>query len=209
MKTVLLFFCAILGIILFCFILLLLSTIRLNVIKAKISNFENGIKKSKMEKELKIYLELCLFNKIKIAKIRLKKSLLDKAKIKTNMKELEKNVKVLKNIGIMEIIKKLKIKVDKLELEVKLGTEDIMITVFLIAFLSSLVSILVRNCNYKKVHYNIIPLYQFGNTVKINLNCIIDVKMVHIIYVIYILLKKGRINNERTSNRRSYDYSYE
>ncbi len=209
MKTVLLFFCAILGILLFCILLLMFSSIRLNVAKAKISNFENGIKKKKIEQEFIIYLELSLFNKIKIARIRLKKGLLYKVKNKANIKEIKRDTKILKNIGILEILKKLKIKVSKLELEAKFGTEDIILTVFLVTLLSSIFSVLIRNCNYKKVHYNIMPLYEYGNTIKFNLNCIISVKMVHIIYVIYILLKKGRINNERTSNRRAYDYSYE
>lgn len=53
------------------------------------------------------------------------------------------------------------------------------------------------------------PMYRFGNSINLSLNCIINVKMVHIIYVIYILLKKGMIKNERTSNRGAYDYSYE
>ena len=61
----------------------------------------------------------------------------------------------------------------------------------------------------KKKKFTVLPLYNIGNVIKINLNCIIDVKIVHIIYVIYILFKKGRNVNERASDRRAYDYSYE
>lgn len=62
--------------------------------------------------------------------------------------------------------------------------------------------------NYK---YQINPIFQNKNLYKINLNCIIQLKMVHIINVIYIFSKKGRSDkNERTtSNRKSYGYSYE
>lgn len=62
--------------------------------------------------------------------------------------------------------------------------------------------------NYK---YQITPIFQNKNLYKINLNCIIQLKMVHIINVIYIFSKKGRSDkNERTaSNRKSYGYSYE
>jgi len=63
--------------------------------------------------------------------------------------------------------------------------------------------------NPKKSEFIVKPLYNLGNSIKFNLNCIISVKVVHIIYVIYILLKKRRASNERASNRRSYDYSYE
>ena len=62
--------------------------------------------------------------------------------------------------------------------------------------------------NPKKKAFSVYPLYNFGNSIKINLNCIIKVKIVHIIYVIYILLRR-RNKNERASNRRAYDYSYE
>jgi len=209
MKIVLLFFCAILGIILLTFILLVLSTVRINIVKARISNFENGIKKKKLEKEFVIYLELCLFGKLRLVRIKLRKNIFNKVKNKANMEEIQKDAKILKNKHVKELIDKLKIKVSRLNFEIEFGTEEMMVTVFLVAFISSIISILIRNCNYKKVHYNIMPLYQFGNTIKFNLNCIIEVKVVHIIYVIYILLKKGMIKNERASNRRSYDYSYE
>ncbi len=209
MKIVLLFFCAIIGIIILSIILLIFSTIRLNVKKVKISNFENGIKKKKLEKEFIIYIELCLFGKLKIARIKLTKNLIDKMQIKADIKNLKRDAQLLKNINILEIIKKLKIKTSKLNLQAQLGTEEVTLTVFLVTFISTVTSILFRNTDYKNVDYNIMPLYQFGNTINFYLNCIINVKMVHIIYVIYILLKKGMIKNERTSNRRSYDYSYE
>ena len=63
--------------------------------------------------------------------------------------------------------------------------------------------------DYKKTNFKIIPLYKYGNAINFRLNCIINVKLVHIIHIIYILSKKGMIKNERASNRRSYDYSYE
>ena len=64
---------------------------------------------------------------------------------------------------------------------------------------------------YQNYIYNIKPIYNNKNLYKINLNCIIEIKMVHIINIIYMLLKKGRKKNEcsTTSNRKPYAYSYE
>ena len=203
MKLVLLFFCGILGIFIFIILLLLLSTIKLNISKLNIVKFK------KIKKDFEIYLELCLFGKIKYAKIKIDKKKIQKLKIKNSFKDIKKDAEILKNIKIGEIVKKLKVDIEKLNLSLELGTEEITLTVFLVTIISTLLGIALHNQNKENIDFNIVPLYQFGNSVNLKLNCIIDVKIVHIIYVIYILLKKGMIKNERTSNRRSYDYSYE
>lgn len=209
MKIVLLFFCGVLGLILLIILLLISSTIKLNVERLNISNYEKGFKKSKIAKEFKIFIELHLFGKIKIAKIRINKKILKKLNVENDFKDLKKDAQLIKKVNILEILKLLKIKLEKLNLKAEIGTEDVMITVFLVTFISTVVGIICRNVEQNKVEFNIMPLYQFGNAINFRLNCIINVKVVHIIYVIYILLKKGMIKNERTSNRRSYDYSYE
>ena len=63
---------------------------------------------------------------------------------------------------------------------------------------------------YKNCFYDIKPIYKDKNLYEISLNCIIEVKMVHIINMIYKIVKKRRSDkNERTSNRRAYDNSDE
>ncbi len=56
-----------------------------------------------------------------------------------------------------------------------------------------------------------LPIYEDKNRIKLILNCIIQVKLVHIISIIYYVVKKRKEKRkyERASNRRSYDYSYE
>ena len=209
MKIVLLFFCGIFAFLVLIIFLLILSTIKLNVEKLDISNYERGFKKGKIIKEFRVFIELHLFDKIKIAKFKISNKFLEKLNVENDLKDLKKDVQLIKKINIFEIFKVLKIKLERLNLKVEIGTEDVMITVFLVTFISTAVGIICRNADQNKVKFNIMPLYQFGNAINFRLNCIINVKMVHIIYVIYILLKKGMIKNERTSNRRSYDYSYE
>ena len=209
MKLVLLFFCAIFILIILSIILIIFSTIKLNIANISFNNFENGIKKKKIDKEFLVYIELYVFGKIKVMKIKVTDRMLKKLHVQENMKDIKKDVEVAKKVKLPEIIKALKIKFDKVNFEAQIGTEELFLTVFLVAIISSLFKKKKKNCEYKNINYKIMPLYQFGNTINFRLNCIINVKMVHIIYVIYILLKKGMIKNERTSNRRSYDYSYE
>lgn len=205
MKIVLLFFCGILILIL----LLIFSKIKLNIKKIRITNIQEGIKQKGLDKEFEIYLELYLLGFIKIAKIRITRKLAKKFKVKEEFKSIKKDVKIAKEIKPLEIIKKLKIKTEKFRMYLALGTESVMLTINLITIISTICGIVFRNLDPKKTEYRVIPLYNFGNSIKFNLNCIISVKIVHIIYVIYILSKKRRNKNERASDRRTYDYSYE
>ena len=209
MKLVLLFFCVFLGFIFLILLLLLSSSIKLNIKKFNISNFENGRKKEKIEKDIEVYLELHLFGIIKIAKIKIDEKLFKELKMTNNLKDIKKDWNILKQSKTLNIIKKLKIKLRKTNIDLEIGTEDAILTAFLVTVISSIIGIALHSSNYKETYFNIVPLYYFGNSVNLKLKSIINVKVVHIIYVIYIFLKKGRIKNERTSNRRSYDYSYE
>ena len=111
--------------------------------------------------------------------------------------------------------KRLKIKLEEFHFVLELGTKDVLITSAMIAFLSSVLGIaiarVIKKYQEEKYEYKMIPVYQNKNIINLNLNCIIQVKMVHIICIIFTLLRKRKEKqkHERTSNRRSYDYSYE
>ena len=93
-----------------------------------------------------------------------------------------------------------------------MGTQNAAFTAMIVSFINIITSILVSNNKNKKINYflKIDPIYQNQNIVNLQFNCIISLKIVNIINIIYILKKKGRVDkNERTSNRRSYAYSYE
>ncbi len=116
------------------------------------------------------------------------------------------------NVETIKIIKNLKLEIESLKLKINIGIEDAIATSYLVAIIASILSIilphLVKKEDIKNIKYEINPIY---NTLIFNLklDSIINLKIVHIIYVIYNLVKKGRDKNERTSNRRSYAYSHE
>lgn len=214
MKWVLLFFCVILGLVLLTILILICSTIKFNIAKLNISNLEDESKK-KLEKDIQIFFELYLFGKIRIAKIDLNNDTFSKIKNKTKFdfsrfKNIKRDKKMLKNIKVSKVLDILNPEFQDTDLELKLGTEEVMATVFAVAFISTILGIVFRNANQEKVSFKVMPIYQFGNSINLHLNCIIKVKMVHIIHVLIYLIKEGKvIKSERTSNRRSYDYSYE
>ena len=175
---------------------ILLSTIKLNIEDFRLVNInlEN--------KELinKIFIEIYLFKILKIFKIKLKN------------KYFQKNNKLLKNKKITNIIFDKKIKLEKLNLKIKLGTKSIQSTIASVFIVNNIISLIlakkIKKYKHNKYYFQILPLYKSQDIIQISLNGIISIKIVHIIYIIY-KLKKERMKNGRTSNRKNYDYSYE
>ena len=183
-------------------LLLVMSTIKIKVDNLRIINF-------KINKEYKIFIELYLLNKVRYLSIKIDNRKLKK--ISSNMK-LDKfnNINMPSKKDIIYALRKLKIKLEELNLRLNIGIDDASLLSYIVASVSSIISIIMPYVadNKKKIRYLITPQYN-KNVFDFNLKSIISIKIVHIIYVIYILVKKGRINYERTSDRRSYAYGYE
>lgn len=194
------------------FFLILLSTFHIEIQNLSLTN----MREEKLEKNYAIILSLYLGNKIKWISIHLNDKKLRKAysKIqleKIDFKKLEKDFKW----EDFKKIKKLQPKISRLKLDMQLGLGSPVATAFAVTGISSIISILMTYVATSKkkecYEYLIVPIYQNQNLYKIQFDCIIQVKMVHIINVISSFLKKGRsdLNERTTSNRRPYGYSYE
>jgi hypothetical protein len=197
-----------------------------------LSNFEIEINKliidtsnkyKKIENYL-FYLRLKLFGKItwlkikidnkKIKNIRETKIFRNKIFNKLNIKEkLFKNKKeILKILGTKKN-KELDFKIKKFNFHLDLCTSESIGTSFIVAVIASAISIiLARNIeenDKNKVYYRITPIYECNPTIKLKLNCIITIKIVHIINAMNMLINsKRRVEvNERTSYRKSYVWS--
>lgn len=204
------------------FILIILaiicSTIKINVQRLK---FSNGERKN-LQYDYLIFLELLFLNRIKIMKLTLTPQKLKalSEKVKINEKKQKINVKDIKKdlpdkSEVKELGKKLNVRLEAFHFHLEIGTKDVIITSAIVAVFASIIGILlpkwVRRYCEEKYQYKIIPIYQNQNVIKLSLNCIIQVKVIHIINIIFTFVKKRKESkkNERTSNRRSYDYSYE
>lgn len=199
----------------FILILFLCLVIMLSILKINIKNLQvQNILVPQITYDAEVEIGLYLFGKIPLLK-----KCINKAKLKkTKLGEKFKSLKISKDIKLnAETIKNIKIlspKIEYLELNIKLGTEDTIYTSFAIFIISTIISNilphLVKENNYHNIRYELSPLYNGKNVFSLNLNSIIYVKMVHIINIIYIVLRKRRDEeNERTSNRRAYAHSYE
>ena len=185
---------------------------------------ENLIITSQTKKHIndkyKIIIKMYFFNKIPIIKITLTENKLGKIYTKLKMKEkirkLEEEIYINKDKFDLKLLNAIRefnkcIKIVDLKLKIQLGTENAFLTSILVAIISSIMSITIskKAMREDKIFYNVEPIYNSQNLINIAISGIFQIKMIHIINTIYVLNKKGGIEYERTSNRRSYDYSYE
>jgi len=200
-------------IILTVFFLILLSTFHI-----EIDNLEATNMKEKGTIDYAIILSLYLFNKLKWMSIKLNNEKLRKIYSKMKLEKIDfKKIEKDFRLEDLKVIKKLQIKLPYFNLQMQLGMRSPVVTAFVVAVFSSLISVILPHIatNFRKENYQytIQPIYQNKDLYKIQFNCIIQVKMVHIINVILIFLKKRKrrsdLNERTTSNRRSYGYSYE
>ena len=200
--------------------IVMLSTIKINLKEISLSNINKTENKIKIEKEKenenknadkKIKISLYLMNKIKWMSFSFSIN-----KIKKSIRKIKgKKIKsIIKNTN-MDIFENLDVKISELDLKIKIGTDNVILTSFVVYAISSIISFIlpkfIKKDNQDKQKYKVSPIYENKNLYDINVNCIIEVKIVHIIDIIYILLKERRkeSNDKRTSNRRSYGYGYE
>ena len=167
-------------------------------IKINIKQFE--LENTKIN-SLKIYISINIFNKFDIFRIKIDKTKLNKLLSKNTPKI---DLRMLKIEDIKALIEN--IKVEKIIINSKIGTENPIITSFIVATLASILAILFAKI--EKPSYKIEPIYINKNYVYLNINCIFKVKLVHIINIRRKLKKKGVVpKHGKSSNRRSYAYS--
>lgn len=196
-------------------ITLLICMIILSTIKLELRHFEASNMR-KISKDYQLKISFNLFGKLKWIGIRFNNKKIEKLSHKIKWKSIDFK-KMEQNFEIEDLkqLEKLQPNLSYFHLESKIGTEDAIITSFLVAIISVIISVLlphiVKKYEENKYHYKIVPLYVNKNVYEIKFDCIIEIKMVHIINILYYFLKKRRGENheQRASNRRSYGYSYE
>lgn len=192
--------------------------IRINFKDIQISNINENNERIKLRHHYRIEFELFIFNVIKIAKIKFDNQKISRAinKMKYRIEDVGVEREIKKEIRnrkkLIKAFKNLKLRLIELNFNFELGTEGIASTVGTFTIVSTIVPILIRN-NASKIQYRIAPIYNMGNVINLWINGITEVYLVHIIYALYIMNKKGMKENGRrntrakSSNRGAYDYS--
>lgn len=160
-------------------------------------------KDQKINKDSRIYVYLLLFNYFKLFKKEIRE--INFRNIKLQNRDID--IKFLKNkdfkINYKELLKNIKIEIKRINLSLKIGTENAALTAILVGMISSVLGIII-----KRPKYEIIPIYTGENLINLKLDGIFTIYLMHYIYSL-ILNRKRRDENERTSNRKSYDNCYE
>ena len=193
-------------------IILLFSNFKINIKNIKVSTEKINGRVLNDNYEIIIYWNI--FNMLPILKIILTKEKLEKINIKNKISRIDFTKIKEKNIDKKKIkeIKKYKPRIEYINLYIDIGTEDAALTSCIVTIISSIFGIILKQplANSKRNIFIINPVSTNKKLLKLELNCIIKIKMLHIIYIIYILKKKRRDDEYvRTSNRRTYGYSYE
>ena len=195
--------------------LILITLFITSKIRVEVEEFKFISKMPKKQKlDYKLVIKFCILGKIPIIKIILNKEKINKIKNKAifkniEIKEIEKD---LNSKDLSKIIKESNIDIKKIKLNIEFGTENASLTAILVPIISTLIAFVIRLKikKYRNQNFNIKPLFLNQNLVNIEFSGIFEIKMIHIINIIYILnKKKGEDKNERTSNRRAYANSYE
>lgn len=192
-------------------LLIIFSKIRIEVVNFKFSSEW----KRHINKDYKVIIKLCILNKIPILKINITKTRLEKLKLKDKIKDIDfKVIQDNKKFDkkLVKAIKKSNIDIDYINLNVELGTENACLTSIIVPAISTFLAILFRKKvkQFEKQIFIIKPVYINQNLINIALSGIFEIKMIHIINIIYVLNRKEGVKKYgRTSNRRSYDYGYE
>lgn len=131
----------------------------------------------KINKDGKIYVYLLLFNKIKLFRKNVRNIPMKDVKFETS----DFDIKIFKNkdikINYLELIQNINIDIKNIDLNVNIGTEDAGITAILVGILAGILGIII-----KKPKYQILPIYANRNLLKINLNGIFTIYLMHYIY---------------------------
>lgn len=192
-------------------LILISLLIYLSGIKIQIEDIEIERRNKIKINDFKINIYFMLFNKIKLIKIGIDKEKIEKINFKKLSDKIkEKNIKPDRKV-MMKGLKELNIKTESLNIKAKFGLNDAIFLVYLVAIINIVVSILFTKlaAGYKNENYNYVikPIQTQKFYLKLSINCIISVKIAHIINM--IIKNRSEVKNERTSNRSFNGNCYE
>jgi hypothetical protein len=141
--------------------------------------------KNELPENSKAVISIFIFGILKIISVDLYKINFSKIKNKKIVKTINKNVKErMKKIDLKKDIKKkikkansslklisnIDLKIEKLKLNLEIGTENSAITAFAIAVISSIFGIMLNKYMSKENRFLVLPIYQNKNLARLNLS---------------------------------------
>lgn len=157
-----------------------------------------------INKDYKIIFKMYILGKIPIIKVEITKDKLEKMAIKEKFyNKLKKiSLKMIKerkliNRNMIDITKIIDLYIDNVKLNIEVGTENSAVTALIVPFFSTIIASVLFAMNKSKNKINnkfiVKPIYINNNLLKIEFSGIFEVKISHIIYNVYELNKRKRI----------------
>ena len=104
--------------------------------------------------------------------------------------------------------KNISVNLERLDFKCKVGIGNGILTGYIVTILSIAISFFINKLAEKidsKLHkFKVLPVYVDDLILELKLECIISIKMIHILYVIKKQKLRRKKQNGRTSNRRAY-----
>lgn len=126
-------------------------------------------------------------------------------KLKLKIIESRKNIKIKDIKKSLTSFENIKINIKKFKLNVIIGLEDVILTSFLIAFISTIISIFLKLSinNLDNKHYEVKPLYNLSEKkIMIDFQTLFELKVIDILYTIKSL-KRNKIQLQHTQEEQT------
>ena len=189
-------FC-IVGILVLLVTLILISKLELKINRLDISNIDKHKNNEKLSLQISVLIGKfkwfkITINKEKLAwlyvKIKEKEASMDLNKVK---KDIEQDFKIIyEDVELRKLIFSTKLNLEKFNANIALGSRDFLLTSYLVAVVSIVISnILPHIISPKKdvariIHYRIVPIYKEEDIYNIHLSLTINTKILHLLNII-------------------------
>lgn len=189
-------FC-IVGILVLLVTLILISKLELKINRLDISNIDKHKNNEKLSLQISFLIGKfkwfkITINKEKLAwlyvKIKEKEASMDLNKVK---KDIEQDFKIIyEDVELRKLIFSTKLNLEKFNANIALGSRDFLLTSYLVAVVSIVISnILPHIISPKKdvariIHYRIVPIYKEEDIYNIHLSLTINTKILHLLNII-------------------------
>ena len=172
--------------IVFAILIIIIQIVKTVNIKIEIENIEIQIPKERsklLNNESKVLLKIYILKKIKIYEINLKKIKINNKKFQERINKIRQDKKYIElNSVIIKVLRTESFSIEKMILKVYEGTEDAAITAIGVGVIATIISNVFRNKikNPTIQKYEIIPIYDNRNFLKIEFNGIFVLKYTNI-----------------------------
>lgn len=206
-MVLVLLFCTILIIAISLFFLIIFSTLKIEIKNFKTSNLTTNKEKStftnsKKYSKYEVNIALEILNKLKYFSLNLNSRKIKKITLKmhldkTKIKELEREISISDIKEVMNI----RPKISYMDLKLKLGIDDVLLTTYSVPIISTLISILlpytVENKDVNNIKYEVKPIYNNGNVYDMKLNIGVKIKVIKILNAVYKIYKSKKDKNKK------------